>query len=222
MVGRKAKRYLLTWGGQKLKKTMSVSFLHQKKTQNKNLIEKKKPKMDKQNLPSINASQHLSLPTLKDALSRALDLEVEGRHLYLDCSRRTANAEGKALFNFLANEEKVHYEKVARYFESVDFEGYCSYVEAKNLVSGVFEKSVLGGKLDKRSDALDALNIGIKAEENSIELYQNLAKESKKNEISIFFSKLVGEENRHLIILKTEAEFVLETGEFHDFKVVTM
>jgi rubrerythrin len=94
-------------------------------------------------------------------------------------------------------------------------------VEAKGLSSGIFERNVEGGNLDDKPDALAALNVGIRAEENSINLYQKLADEAEDIQIREFFEKLVSEENRHRLILQTEVEFVIDTGEFHDFKTVT-
>jgi rubrerythrin len=169
-----------------------------------------------------NPKDKIKAPLMSDALSRALDLEVEGRQLYLNCAINTSNNDGKSMFNFLANEEKIHYEKVAKFFEKNDYTSYCNYVEAKGLSSGVFEKKVKGGNLDGKSDALSALNVGIRAEENSIKLYQRLADDAENSNIKKFFEKLVVEENKHKLILVTEVEFVTDTGEFHDFKTVTM
>ena len=159
---------------------------------------------------------------LSDALCRGLDLETEGRGFYLKCADGTTDKEGKGMFAYLASEEKVHYDKIAAVFREYDAKGFRNYVEEKGLMSGVFKGEVKGGKLSGKSDALDALNIGIAAEEKSIMLYDNLSKTAPTREIRALFSKLVEEEKRHKNILENEVEFVTDTGEFHDFKTVTM
>jgi rubrerythrin len=158
---------------------------------------------------------------LCDALCRALDLEAEGRQFYTDCEQKTESLEGKAMFKYLAHEEKVHYEKIASIFEKNDYKGYCEYVEAKGLTSGIFKPKVTGSRLDKKSDALDALNISLSAEENSIELYSRLSADAEKTELREFFGHLVDEERKHRNILQNEIEFLTDTGQFRDFKTVT-
>ncbi len=88
--------------------------------------------------------------------------------------------------------------------------------------SGIFEEKIPGGNLNDRSDALDALNIGIKAEDNSIKLYTKLSQASFQPDTIKLFKQLIEEERMHRSILENEVEFVTETGEFHDFKTVTM
>jgi len=163
-----------------------------------------------------------------DALTRALDLEVEGMEFYAKCAEHTSSRDGKDMFKHLAGEEKVHYEKVTDIFKRLYNDEYCSYAEAHRRVGmrvsggGVFEKKVPGGNLDDESDALDALNIALKAEENSIRLYEKLAAGTSDRDARVLFTRLVDEERTHRSILEAEAEFITETGEFHDFKTVTM
>jgi rubrerythrin len=161
-------------------------------------------------------------PDLCDALSRGLDLETEGMEFYLGCAGNTANKGGKDMFDFLAREEKLHYDKISELFRSHDEEAYLAYVEAKGLTSGVFEAKGPGANLDEKADALDALNAGIKAENNSIRLYERLSEEAPTEDIRSLFMRLVGEEKNHKNILESEIEFVTKTGDFKDFRAVTM
>lgn len=161
---------------------------------------------------------------LCEALCKALDLEVDGYEFYSACAEHTSSEKGKEMFNYLADEERVHYDRVEEIYKS-KFGGRCieytSRSDRETSKSSVFEEKVPGGNLDEKSDALDALNIGIKVEDNSIELYRQLAEESKDPEINSFFAKLVKEEEKHRQILENEVELVTETGNFTDFKVVT-
>lgn len=80
---------------------------------------------------------------------------------------------------------------------------------------------VPGGNLDAKSDALDALNIAIKAEDNSVLLYQRLAGGSKNEKLKKVFMQLAAEEKKHFYILENEVESVTKTGAYSDFKIVT-
>lgn len=156
------------------------------------------------------------------AFSTALQLEVEGVEFYGQCAKRTKDKAGAQMFRYLAGEENVHYKKVSELFKKEQNKGYCQYMEDKAKgESGVFERNVPGGRLDEKSDSLDALNVGIRAEDNSISLYEYLSVNAMTPKGRELFKKLVDEERRHRIILETEVEFVTETGEFHDFKQVT-
>ncbi|MFH1056022.1 MAG: ferritin family protein [Candidatus Altiarchaeota archaeon] len=159
---------------------------------------------------------------LCEGFSTALSIELSGRKFYLECAKRTANKDGKAMFNFLASEERLHYDKINELYQKENDTGRCDYVGISCKEPGVFGGNIPGVTLNDKSDALDALNVGVKAEERSIELYGRLAGEAPNEKLRKFFEKLVGEERRHLMILETEVEFVMDTGEFHDFKTVTM
>jgi rubrerythrin len=197
------------------------------KTVIKGLVSSKSSKtgnkrVNNEDMPDKAVSKPFKDASMCDVLGRALDLEVEGREFYLKCSQSTKSSDGKDMFMFLANEEKIHYDRIAQLYEREDYKGYCDYVQSKGLESGVFSKRVKGGTLDDKSDALSALNVGIKAEENSIELYSALANEAISEEMKLFFERLVSEERRHRNILANEVEFVTGTGDFKDFTTITM
>jgi len=161
-------------------------------------------------------------PKMCRALESALSLELEGRDFYRRCAENTSDQEGKAMFGYLAGEEQTHYNKIEDFFNRQFHMEYCEYIEGKKDASGVFRTDVPGGRLDSTSDALDALNVGIKAEEKSIELYSKLSGEAPDEKTKAFFDRLQEEERKHRNILDNEVEFVTKTGEFHDFKTVTM
>ena len=161
-----------------------------------------------------------------DALSKALYLEAEGHEFYIKCSQSTKNNDAQGMFKYLAREEEIHFKKVEEIFErefKKEYEAHMKTCKPPGSIkpSGVFEKNIPGGRIDEKSDALDALNIGIRAEDNSIRLYERLAKESFQPDTIKLFEHLAEEERKHHAILEAEVEFVTQTGEFHDFKTVT-
>ncbi|MCX6694924.1 MAG: ferritin family protein [Candidatus Altiarchaeota archaeon] len=162
-----------------------------------------------------------------DALEKALYLEAEGHEFYVKCGQNTKSKEANDMFKYLAKEEERHFKIIEDIFEKnfrKEYDGRIKTCKPPGKIqpTGVFEKNFPGGRVDEKSDALDALNIGIKAEDNSIMLYQKLAKESFQVDTIKLFEKLVEEEKKHKEILSYEVEFVTGTGQFHDFKTVTM
>lgn len=161
---------------------------------------------------------------LTEALNRALDLEVEGRRFYLECADKTKSRAGKDMFKYLAEEEAVHYDKLERMYRrefNKEFEAYREKHRYPDKESSVFEEKVPGGSIDEKADALDALNIGLKAEQNSIMLYKRLYEMAHSEKLKKFFANLMEEERKHHKILENEVESVTGTGAYTDFRVVT-
>ncbi len=152
-----------------------------------------------------------------NALNDAMKLEIEGYEFYLACADHTTNLAGRDMFKYLAAEEQVHLDKLREFRREMK----CEYREMEWEKTNVFEENVPGGNLDNTSDAVDALNIGIKAEDNSIALYKKLADEAPNMETRKFFRELVEEERKHRMILENEMESITKTGAFFDFREVT-
>jgi len=161
---------------------------------------------------------------LTEILNKALDLEAEGIRFYNECLSKTKSKGGQEMFKYLAEEEAIHYDKVERMYRrefNKEYEQYRDKNKYPEKESGVFPQKVAGGSIDGRSDALDALNIALKVEENSMTLYNVLAKAPHSEKIKKFFGKLLEEEMKHHVILEKEIESVTRTGTFTDFKAVT-
>jgi rubrerythrin len=166
----------------------------------------------------------MSSKEIAEVLAKALDMEYQGRLFYLECCGKTKSMQGQEMFRFLAEEEWIHYDKVEKLFRREFNKEYEIYKESNReriLDSGVFQKKVPGGSVDKSSDALDALNIGISAEEKTIRLYSRLAKGVKHEKLKKFFINLAEEEKKHHVILEKEIEAVTGTGAYTDFQEVT-
>ena len=166
----------------------------------------------------------MSSKEIAEVLEKALEMEYEGRLFYLECCGKTKSPEGQEMFRYLAEEESIHYDKVMKLFEKEFNKEYVKYKETKGShehAGGAFQKVVKGGTVDVSSDALEALNMGISAEEKSIRLYARLAKGAKSEKLIKFFIDLAEEERKHHVILEKEVEAVTGTGAYADFKQVT-
>lgn len=166
----------------------------------------------------------MSAKEISEMLNMALKIELEGRMFYLSCMEKTAHSGGKEMFRFLAQEEWIHYETVERIYRREFEKEYLQYKKTQpesSAPSGIFQKKVAGGRADAKADALDALNIAIKAEDNSVQLYKRLADGVKNARLAKVFKKLVEEEKKHFLILENEVESLTNTGSYTDFKIVT-
>lgn len=161
--------------------------------------------------------------TIKEALIKAMNLEKEGFAFYKNAAEKTQDSEGKEMFLFLAEEETKHSKKILEILNEGNFEGKPEVwvPETSDIDTNIFKEKVSGGETNSKADSLSALNIGIAAEKNSIELYTKIAEQIDNQEYARFFNTLIGEEQKHLTILEKEVEFVTETGNFYDFKTVT-
>jgi len=152
----------------------------------------------------------------------AIHLENEGYCFYNECAEKTTNEDGKAMFNFLANEESRHKEVIKnlrdKFLDDSDLDDEGT---AQITSENIFAAAVKGSEISEKSDALDALNKAMYVEKESIKLYKELAKEDFPDGIKKVFNELAKEEERHLSILESEIEFITETGVFRDFREVT-
>ena len=156
-----------------------------------------------------------------DALNKALDLETAGRKFYLECAEKTKDANARKMFKYLAGEEETHYEKVEKIYRDEFNKEFLEKKESTKKPMAIFELKVPGGSIDSKSGALDALNIALRAEENSILLYTKLGNAANSDKLKKLFSKLLAEESKHYTLIKQEIETVTQTGAYYDFKVVT-
>lgn len=155
-------------------------------------------------------------------VEKSMELEAEGYWFYKKCAETTKDKEGIETFNFLAGEEKIHYEKIADFLsEHTNVPNPSVNRKLITKVTGIFESGLEGKDLSKVADTIDALNLGIKSEEESINFYNELIEESVDEKTRFFFTKLAEEEKRHKSILERDIENLTKTGDFYDFKQVT-
>ncbi len=164
---------------------------------------------------------------LNDILLIGLFVEDDGRRFYERCSKLVSTKEGREMFNFLASEESRHYTKFKElYVKHAGKKPVLSDCERTRLAgfrkkADVFVRGSVEGLLDGASDAIDALDIAVEVEENSIRLYSGFRKSVSEEGVLDVLKTIIGEEERHLAILQMEEEFLTSTGEWHDFRIVT-
>lgn len=153
-------------------------------------------------------------------LKSARKLEKEGYDFYTKAAEKTGDKNGRDMFRFLALEEVKHYKVVDDLL--VQSGGEHKPVEEEDAGKSDVFAETQGGRVGEKAYDLDALNIGIRAEKKSIETYSKLHDQVKTRKIKKTAKKLADEEKKHLSILEAQVEFITNTGEYRDFKTITM
>ncbi len=113
-----------------------------------------------------------------------IQIEKNGRDFYNTLASRTKNPKAKDIFTFLAGQEEKHIEvfrgilsKTDKYeAQGLDIEQYSDYM--KNLAGeNIFTSEGKGKELaDKAGSDKEAIEVGIRAEKDSITFYEGMKK----------------------------------------------
>ncbi|MDH3973273.1 MAG: ferritin family protein [Deltaproteobacteria bacterium] len=148
-----------------------------------------------------------------EVMTIAIQIEKNGLNFYNAMAAKSENKEAKELFKFLADEEVKHYSTFQKLLNGLkkleisayDQEEYNNYLGALTS-SRVFNRDANTAEFVKDLTDLDAVEIAIEAEKDSILFYYELLEQAfseDKNEIE----KVIKEEKIHyakLIKLKKD------------------
>ncbi|KPK68097.1 hypothetical protein AMJ71_05650 [candidate division TA06 bacterium SM1_40] len=144
-----------------------------------------------------------------EALKIAIGIEQDGLEFYTHAAERAASREARELFRGLAKDERQHLETLEREIrpalESGDWgwsdneliEAYLRSIERPEIFPG--ERG--GAGAERVEDDLEAIQIGIEAEKNSIKYYTTMAEQTAHAGGRQAFARLVQEEKAHLEML---------------------
>lgn len=135
----------------------------------------------------------------------AVELERRGILFYEDLERKAAKEEGKKVFRFLANEERRHLEVFSDLAERVEDTLFDATGEVAQYLGAIVDSGVLRQVLKGDVDVgglglLEALDIGIQVEKESILFYQGflpLVPPEKRS----WVEEVIAEEQKHLLRL---------------------
>lgn len=154
------------------------------------------------------------METKNNALDFVMELEQKSMELYSDLARRATLKELSGIFQFLASQEKSHYEIVKSWQD--------------NTVSPALEETPFFPDIDKvfknLSDhfngngtmALHYYNAYEKArtfEEKSVAFYEQLLENSEAGRKSILM-KIIDQEKNHVLFIVNLLEFLRHPGEW--------
>jgi len=140
-----------------------------------------------------------------ELLEIAVDIEKNGMAFYQALAHKTGNRDVKDIYNYLAGEEKKHLDTFQGMSDSleqakpseVDIEEYMLYLKAladSAVFSNVAEAQQKAAKV---FNEIEALNIGIQAEKDSILFYTELQDLVRKPDRKVVLN-ILDEEKKHL------------------------
>lgn len=147
------------------------------------------------------------------AIEFAIKMELDGEKYYLEQSEKIEHAGLKAVFTLLAQEEREHADLLEKYAAKVDYEMKDSRVPAK--FKGVFAgEQDLRVEYKARPEQLDAYNLALEKEKESIELYEKMGAEATTEDDKRLFAFLVEQEKIHYNTFQELIEHVIKAKQW--------
>lgn len=131
-----------------------------------------------------------------DYLRFAIKMELDGEKYYLEQAEINKDNNLSTIFEFLAKDERKHAELLENKLNNLPYE--LKEDEALAAFNNVFENSEdfkLETKMDPKQ--IDAYRLALKKEQESIDLYKKLEKETEDKEGKELFKFLVEMEKKH-------------------------
>ena len=153
--------------------------------------------------------------SLKEALVKAIQAEIEGHNFYMMSARSTEDQKGKDIFTQLAAEETEHAAYLKGQYKSIMETG----MPDKSLKLGsrlqlTGSSPIFSDKLKSRAkDAhyeVTALSIGIQLELNAMKFYKEQAELTDDATVKEFFSELAEWETGHYNALLKQHDYLKE------------
>ena len=139
----------------------------------------------------------------------ALQMEKKGRDFYLQKAEQADEELEKEVFRMLADEEQAHFDWIRRIIAGTDLAQEFAVVldefeeEAPQRFERFFKKLVERHKqgLSSSSKDIQALEMGLKLEEQSIRFYQERAEGAEFDAEREFLKRLIEQERGHFQLL---------------------
>jgi len=142
----------------------------------------------------------------------AMNVEKEGKEFYKKCVEVNSEPEVKELFKRLETDEEEHYQYFKELLEEFDkadrsiTRDYLYNEQVNNYLKTLVDTKVFPKDETVTDDIArnlkEALEVGIKAEKNSLLLYNELIGVEKNEKTIEALKKLINEEKEHLVELK--------------------
>lgn len=138
-----------------------------------------------------------------DMLRAALEMEKKGKDLYDKFARSCRNKECREIFETLARDEVLHMKRINQIYDSLSAgEPWCDDWKEKGETRDpgrIFTELVKkhAGKVRAEAGDMEALEVGIELEDESIGFYRDWLDKSGEAVEKDFLRKMVAEEKGH-------------------------
>jgi len=154
-----------------------------------------------------------------DIFEFAMQMEQEGRDLYLEIAGKSHDKGIKEIFGMLASDEEKHQDVIRKMKDSVPDVGETEVLStAKNVFTGMRDG---GDRIDVSQPQSDLYRKAMDIEARSVKFYEEKAEEERSPGKKQIFGSLAREEKKHLFLMENLVEFIsrpetwLENAEFN-------
>jgi len=159
---------------------------------------------------------------LLDILKEAISIEIYGREYYLRFSEVIEDENARSIFKGLSRDEEEHMLLLENEFKSIGgkpFDAKAVDETSREKAMRIFPES---HNILSVSETKDALKLGIRTEERSIELYSKGAKQTDIGSSKDLFMKLVHIEGKHKEILEDAMYYLDQGGSWYGYSPPTL
>ena len=146
---------------------------------------------------------------MKQAIELAIYREIGARNFYHRMADQIENAEGTEKFEQLSKDEEAHRVKLESWFSRL----FAADFEADP--EGIKQSEISDYQIDRKTGAMEALNIAIEAEAKAEEYYTAQSEKAESPELKEMFQSLAEEEHGHYTLLEAERNSLI--GGFYWF-----
>ena len=160
-----------------------------------------------------------------DIYKFAMQMELDGRHFYLDLAKKTKNAGIKSVLTMMAESEAKHYNVILD-MQKNDKAEYSKDVEVLTKIKNVFSKMKEEKEIDVDVSQVEFYKKASEIEADSEKFYLERADEEKDPHRKEIFLTLANEEKGHCILLENLVNLVsqpdswIENSEWYDIDEV--
>jgi rubrerythrin len=159
---------------------------------------------------------------LLDILKEAISIEIYGREYYLRFSELIEDENARSIFRGLSRDEEEHMLLLENEFKKIagkPFDAKAMDETNKEKARNIFPES---DKTLSVGETKDALSLGIRTEERSIELYLKGAKQTDIGSSKDLFMKLAHIEGKHKKILEDAMYYLDQGGSWYGYSPPTL
>jgi len=142
-----------------------------------------------------------------DIYKYAMQMEIDGRHFYLDLAKKTNNKGLKNILTMMADSEAKHY-NVLLHMKRNDKTQFSTDTEILTKVKNVFIKMREEKEFDVDVSQIELYKEALKVEADSQKFYLERADEENDSHKKKIFLKLAEEEKNHCVLLENLIGFV--------------
>ncbi len=142
-----------------------------------------------------------------DIYKYAMQMELDGRHFYLDLAKKTNNTGIKSILTMMAESEAKHYNIILG-MQKNDKMQYSADTEVLTKVKNIFMKMKEEKEIDVDVSQVEFYKKALEVETDSEKFYLERADEEKDPHRKEIFLTIANEEKSHCVLLENIVNFV--------------